>query len=70
MSVATQILIYCDGGGGCPGGSAEACEGDRQPGLNTTLRHYRTFLRGRGWVLFKGKDYCPECWIRLRGQLT
>lgn len=65
MTVSTSIMIHCDGGALCPLDGNEACVGDRAPGLNTTLRAYRAYLRKRGWIVWKRLDFCEDCVSRL-----
>lgn len=56
MSVAIETVVYCDGCG-------ENCCGDDR---NYTAKEIRKSRKIDGWKQVGSKDYCPECYKKLK----
>jgi len=62
MTAIIEVLLICDG---------EACAEGEPFGVDvkrSTAREQRAAAAYSGWVYSQGKDYCPECALKLKSR--
>lgn len=62
MSAIIETLIMCDGGPETCPQSGAFCWGDMR---DKTAKEQRAAAKSEGWIFRNGKDFCPECAVRL-----
>lgn len=64
MSLTKFTTVHCDGVD--PQGF-QCLAWDNVGGGGYSAKEARGVAKSAGWTHFRGKDYCPHCWVSRRG---